>query len=175
MPEEVEIWIIRLNDTPLGHLDLYFTAEGLARVEMVDPEEDFPLLIPGLFHSNSDKKPPDRVVRYVNEALGSLDGFFAGEFPSFTQVPLDLKGTPFQIRVWQELQKIPRGTTISYHELATRLGNPKAARAVGQAVGANPIPIIVPCHRVIASDGSLGGYSSGLDRKRWLLRHEGAM
>ncbi|MBM4286438.1 MAG: methylated-DNA--[protein]-cysteine S-methyltransferase [Deltaproteobacteria bacterium] len=139
---------------------------------MVDSGEDFPLLIPGLIHSNSDQEPPDRVVSFVNETLGELIGFIEGDLTNFTQVPIDLKGTPFQIRVWQELQKIPRGTTISYQELAKRVGNPKAARAVGQAVGANPIPIIIPCHRVIAANGSLGGYSSGLDRKRWLLEHE---
>jgi methylated-DNA-[protein]-cysteine S-methyltransferase len=78
-------------------------------------------------------------------------------------------------RVWQELQRIPRGQAISYKELAQRIGNPKASRAVGGANGSNPIPLIIPCHRVINADGSLGGYSSGLDRKRWLLRHEGAL
>ena len=77
--------------------------------------------------------------------------------------------------MWQELRRIPWGQTISYGELARRAGNPKAYRAVGQANAVNPIPLIVPCHRVIAADGSLGGYSSGLDRKRWLLEHEGAM
>ena len=73
------------------------------------------------------------------------------------------------------MQRIPRGRTISYKELAQRAGSPKAFRAAGQANGRNPIPIIVPCHRVIAADGTLGGYASGLDRKRWLLKHEGAM
>jgi methylated-DNA-[protein]-cysteine S-methyltransferase len=175
MTKEPDIWIVRLADTPLGHLDLYFTSDGLARVEMVDPEEDFPPLIPGLIHSNTDKEPPGQIIRNVNDILAELEDFIEDPATSFDEAPLDLKGTPFQLRVWQELQKIPRGRTISYQELATRLGNPKAARAVGRAVGANPIPIIIPCHRVIAADGSLGGYSSGLGRKRWLLRHEGAL
>ena len=81
-------------------------------------------------------------------------------------------GTPFQRRVWDELRRIPFGETISYAELARRVGQPGAARAVGSANGRNPIGLIIPCHRVIAADGGLGGYGAGLDRKRWLLRHE---
>jgi len=103
-----------------------------------------------------------------------VDDYFAGKPASFEALPLDLQGSPFQLRVWQELQKIPRGETVSYQELAKHIGRPRAARAVGQACGANPIPILIPCHRVIAANGSLGGYSSGLERKRWLLKHEGA-
>ena len=91
---------------------------------------------------------------------------------SFKNLPLDLEGSPFHLRVWQELMKIPPGETISYQEMARRLGNPQASRAVGQACGANPIPLIVPCHRVIAKSGALGGFSSGLERKRGLLAHE---
>jgi methylated-DNA-[protein]-cysteine S-methyltransferase len=101
-----------------------------------------------------------------------LARYFAGS-ADFHTLTLDLHGTPFQLRVWQELRRIPWGATISYRELARRVGRPQAFRAVGQANGANPIPIIIPCHRVIAANGSLGGYSSGLERKRWLLKHEG--
>lgn len=90
-------------------------------------------------------------------------------------VPLAPVGTPFQLRVWTELLAIPLGVTISYGELATRLGDRKASRAVGLANGRNPISIIVPCHRVIGANGQLTGYGGGLDRKEWLLRHEGAL
>jgi methylated-DNA-[protein]-cysteine S-methyltransferase len=87
-------------------------------------------------------------------------------------LPLRLEGTPFQQRVWESLTEIPYGETWSYGELAKRIGNPNASRAVGLANGSNPIAILVPCHRVIGADGSLTGYGGGLDRKRWLLSHE---
>jgi methylated-DNA-[protein]-cysteine S-methyltransferase len=87
-------------------------------------------------------------------------------------IPVRLDGTPFQRAVWNELTKIPNGTTISYGELARRVGNPKASRAVGLANGRNPVSIIVPCHRVVGSNGSLTGYGGGIDRKRALLQHE---
>lgn len=88
------------------------------------------------------------------------------------KTPFHLLGTPFQVKVWQELLKIPHGKTISYLELATRVGNPKACRAVARANGANPLCVLIPCHRVINKDGRLGGYSSGIHRKQWLLEHE---
>jgi len=101
-----------------------------------------------------------------------LDAYFAGELRLFT-VPLDLRGTPFQRRVWDVLNTIPWGQTLSYGEVAARLGRPRAARAVGRAVGTNPVAVVVPCHRVIGSDGSLTGYAGGLDKKKALLRLEG--
>ena len=88
------------------------------------------------------------------------------------RLSFDLSGTAFQNKVWRRLMKIPYGQTISYAGLARAIGRPKATRAVANACGQNPLPILIPCHRVIASDGKLGGYSSGLKRKRWLLRHE---
>jgi methylated-DNA-[protein]-cysteine S-methyltransferase len=104
-----------------------------------------------------------------------LADYFAGR-PRAIRTTLDTgSGTPFQRKVWAELAKIPFGTTLSYAELARRVGAPRAARAVGQAVGANPIPILIPCHRVIRSDGALGGFSAGLEIKQWLLRHEGCL
>lgn len=93
--------------------------------------------------------------------------------PSEKAVPLDPVGTPFQKAVWDELRRIPRGRTITYGELARRLGNPKSVRAAAQACGANPILMLVPCHRVIGADGSLTGFAAGLERKRELLRREG--
>jgi len=100
--------------------------------------------------------------RYFNGELGVLDG-----------VEVDLNGTPFQKRVWTALRSIPAGTTTSYGRLAGRVGYAAAVRAVGAANGANPVAVIVPCHRVIGSNGSLTGYGGGLERKRWLLAHEG--
>jgi methylated-DNA-[protein]-cysteine S-methyltransferase len=106
--------------------------------------------------------------------LAQLDEYFERRRKVF-DVPLAPVGTPFQQRVWAALREIPCGTTISYGELATRLGDPKASRAVGLANGRNRIAIIVPCHRVIGAGGNLTGYAGGLDRKEWLLRHEGAL
>jgi methylated-DNA-[protein]-cysteine S-methyltransferase len=100
-----------------------------------------------------------------------LQAYFEGELITFT-LPLALQGTPFQLRVWKALREIPYGETISYGEIAQELGNPNASRAVGLANGRNPIGIIVPCHRVVGSTGSLTGYGGGLDRKRYLLDFE---
>lgn len=100
-----------------------------------------------------------------------LDAYFAGTLERFT-VPLAPQGTDFQREVWSALQEIPYGETISYRELAQRVGRPRGFQAVGQANGRNPIGIIIPCHRVIQADGSLGGYAGGVERKAWLLRHE---
>lgn len=103
-----------------------------------------------------------------------LNEYFEGKRKSFT-FSIDQPGTEFQKRVWQELLKIPFGKTISYHELAVRLGDPKCIRAAGTANGKNNLAIVVPCHRVIGSDGSLTGYAGGLPKKEWLLRHEGSL
>lgn len=103
--------------------------------------------------------------------ISQLDEYFNHQ-REFFELDLNLKGTAFQLRVWEELLKIPFGKTISYKELSFRLGDLKTIRAVGAANGANPVSIIVPCHRVIGSDGSLTGYAGGLWRKRWLLEHE---
>jgi O-6-methylguanine DNA methyltransferase len=172
MGNNENLWLIRIDDTPLGFVDLTFSAKGLCGLQMVDAEEDFPFLVPGLIHGATDQKPPDRIIGEVNDTIDDIQGYFAGQATDFAEVPLDLRGTPFQLQVWGELQKIPLGRTMSYQEVARRLGKPQAARAVGRACGANPIPLIVPCHRVIAANGALGGFSSGLPRKRWLLLHE---
>jgi methylated-DNA-[protein]-cysteine S-methyltransferase len=105
------------------------------------------------------------------EAIRQLRAYFAGELRDF-DLPLALDGTEFQLCVWQSLRGIPYGETISYGQLAARLGNPKASRAVGLANGSNPIPIVVPCHRVIGSNGSLVGYGGGLENKKALLALE---
>jgi methylated-DNA-[protein]-cysteine S-methyltransferase len=105
------------------------------------------------------------------EISEQLEAYFAGDREDF-DLALAPHGTPFQQRVWEELTRIPYGETISYSELAWRLGQPKAVRAVGLANGRNPISIVIPCHRVIGADGSLVGYGGGLERKKWLLEHE---
>jgi methylated-DNA-[protein]-cysteine S-methyltransferase len=105
------------------------------------------------------------------QAIEQLRAYFEGELHEFS-VALDPEGTPFQTRVWRELERIPYGETISYGQLAERIGNPKASRAVGLANGSNPIPIIVPCHRVIGSNGKLTGYGGGLPIKEKLLALE---
>jgi len=111
----------------------------------------------------------------LGQLAAELARYFAGEAVRF-RARLDLSaGTAFQRRVWHALRRVPFGRTISYGELAARAGSPRAARAVGQAMGANPVAIVVPCHRVIRSDGGLGGFGAGLPIKRWLLRHEGAV
>ena len=108
----------------------------------------------------------------LQQAMEQLRRYLAGERVQFT-CPLDLHGTPFQVTVWQALFRIPYGETCSYAEIASALGRLQAVRAVGAANGANPVAIIVPCHRVIGSNGTLTGYGGGLPTKRWLLKLEG--
>jgi methylated-DNA-[protein]-cysteine S-methyltransferase len=159
-------WVVCLPESPLGPLWFFFSDRGLAALEFAG---DGPVSL------LSDEELPPHLRPLIQAVRRELAAYFAGVRTDFASLNLDPRGTPFQLRVWQELRCIPWGQTISYGELARRVGNPKASRAVGQANAVNPIPLIIPCHRVIAGDGSLGGYSSGLDRKRWLLRHEGAM
>ncbi|MFH8983758.1 methylated-DNA--[protein]-cysteine S-methyltransferase [Streptomyces varsoviensis] len=147
-------------DSPYGALTLVADDGVLCGLYMTDqrhrpPEETF---------GDPDDTPFTEVVR-------QLTGYFAGEITEF-ELPLHLDGTPFQRRVWSELQRIPYGETISYGQLADRIDAPGASRAVGLANGKNPIGIIVPCHRVVGSTGSLTGYGGGLDRKRRLLDFE---
>jgi len=104
--------------------------------------------------------------------LRALQDYFDGKLEAVAQVKTATGGTPFQREVWQALRSIPAGTTMSYRQLAAKIGRAGASRAVGAANGANPIPIVVPCHRVIGADGSLTGFGGGLANKRWLLDHE---
>jgi methylated-DNA-[protein]-cysteine S-methyltransferase len=113
-----------------------------------------------------DLDPADAVV------VDALDHYFAGDVCAVDTIAVDATGSAFQQRVWDALRQIPAGETCSYAELAHVVGTPKAPRAVGRANATNPVAIVVPCHRVIRADGSLGGYGGGLDRKRWLLQHE---
>jgi methylated-DNA-[protein]-cysteine S-methyltransferase len=117
--------------------------------------------------SYREAKSPPRIVR-------ALRAYFQGDLGALDQIPIAPVGTPFQKRVWQELRRIRPGRTATYADLARRIGTPSAARAVGGASGANPIWIVIPCHRLVATGGGLGGYGGGLGRKRGLLAHEGA-
>jgi methylated-DNA-[protein]-cysteine S-methyltransferase len=112
---------------------------------------------------------------HPSHASAALGAYFGGELAAIDDLPVAALGTPFQRQVWQALRTIPCGTTLSYGELARRIGNPAAVRAVGLANGANPVGIVVPCHRVIGANGTLTGYGGGLERKRWLLAHERAL
>ena len=112
---------------------------------------------------------------HAEGAANRLRAYFAGDIHALEGLDVDPAGTPFQQSVWAQLRAIPAGRTASYREIAAAIGAPAATRAVGAANGANPIGIIIPCHRVIGADGTLTGYGGGLDRKRWLLAHEGVM
>ncbi|MDI6852338.1 MAG: methylated-DNA--[protein]-cysteine S-methyltransferase [Deltaproteobacteria bacterium] len=159
-------------ETPVGLAFMFFSDKGLTRLAFAE-EKDFKegVMVGGT--PETESLPKGLLQEWHQRVAQALEDYFTGDNGVANNLPLDLKGTPFQLRVWQELRKIPRRETISYQELARRAGSPQAARAAGQACGANPVPILIPCHRVVAADGSLGGYSSGLERKRWLLKHEG--
>jgi len=146
-------------DSPAGHLLLVVSTRGLVALEFRGGK-----IREGWIES-SEKTAP-----YASQ----LEEYFAGRRRCF-DLPLDIRGTDFQKRCWQELLKIPYGETRSYAAVARAMGNPTAVRAVGLANGQNPIAIIVPCHRVIGSDGSLTGYGGGLENKRKLLELEGAL
>lgn len=144
-------------NTPLGELVATGDDEALYRLDFVDMHE------------------PNDVAQGKTKSIISIEkelkDYFAGKLKAF-KTPLVLRGTPFQKQVWQALIDIPYGQTISYLQLAKAVGRDKAYRACGTANGANPLCIIIPCHRVINANGELGGYSSGLERKKWLLKHE---
>jgi methylated-DNA-[protein]-cysteine S-methyltransferase len=108
-----------------------------------------------------------------NRLTDAINSYFAGELTAIDTLPVQTAGTPFQREVWRTLRKIPCGTTVSYGKLAEQIGRPTAVRAVGLANGSNPIGVVVPCHRVIGANGTLTGYGGGMERKRWLLQHEG--
>ncbi len=146
--------------TPVGVLRVTASERGVTAVERVSRAS-----------VASRAKVSARAVRHADTAVRQLREYFAGTRRNFT-VPLDLEGTEFQQQAWAAMCDIRYGQTLSYAQQAKAIGKPKAVRAVGSANGANPVPIIVPCHRVIASDGSLGGYALGLTMKRYLLALE---
>jgi len=161
--------LIQTLDSPIGPLT---AAERAGRVCLLHFGADGP----GIDQMFERWYPGEPRARQPLPAVGSvLARYFAGEIGALDTIAVELNGTPFQKKAWQALRRIPAGTTISYAELAKRIGEPSAVRAVGSANGANPVAVIVPCHRVIGSNGTLTGYGGGLDRKQWLLAHEGVL
>ena len=144
----------RVIETPVGRLTLCADEEGISALK---------------FGAQSDRADASPLL---DHARRELEEYFAGRRRAFS-VPLSIHGTPFQEKVWRALMEIPYGQTITYGELARRVGNAKACRAVGMANHVNPIPIIIPCHRVVGANGRLTGYAGGLDIKRILLETEG--
>ena len=149
--------------TPVGELTLVAAESGLLAILWPGPDRK------GL------QLPEHRIEDLDHPVLAAtacqLEEYFLGERTMF-HLPLAPRGTPFQLQAWQALREIPYGETRSYGEQAARIGRPTASRAVGAANGCNPIPIVVPCHRVVGSTGMLTGFAGGLDAKRWLLDHE---
>lgn len=147
-------------DSPIGKLRIKASEDALSSITFNDTDA-----------SNS---PSNKSSGIINKAVKQLEEYFEGKRTIF-ELPLSPEGTDFQQRVWKALQSIPYGQTTTYSELSSKLGDPRAIRAVGKANGQNPIPIIIPCHRVIGANNNLIGYAGGIERKRWLLQHEGAL
>jgi methylated-DNA-[protein]-cysteine S-methyltransferase len=142
--------------SPIGDIEIKATDIGISSLYFIDGERDSEIVS----------------CDFLNEAVDQLREYFDGKRKVF-DLKLDIGGTEFQMKVWNNLMEIPFGKTISYFELARRIGNINAIRAVGTANGRNPLSIIIPCHRVIGKNGDLVGYGGGLWRKEWLLNHEG--
>ena len=147
--------------TPIGDLRLVASPNGLRRIDLPPAGEPESTWV-------------EESTPILAEVVRQLTEYFAGDRRTF-DLPLEPEGTDFQLSVWKVLRAIPFGQTISYGEQARRLGDANKARAVGSANGRNPLPIVVPCHRVVGADGSLTGFSGGVDAKRWLLEHEGSL
>jgi methylated-DNA-[protein]-cysteine S-methyltransferase len=165
---ERETFFFDVVDTPVGALAVVADAKGAMRLLSFDGEgerwrKDFARRFPGA----------DLIARRDPSGhVSALKAYFAGDMAALDKISVVFGGTPFQNKVWKQLRKIPVGQTLSYGALAGKIGEPKAMRAVGLANGSNPVAVIVPCHRVIGSDGSLTGFGGGLPRKKWLLEHE---
>ncbi len=156
-------------DSPLGTLLLVLDGEQLCSLDYEEYEQRTRTLLQRRYGAFS--------LAPVANPYGigdQLKAYFAGDYSALDTIPISLGGTAFQQQVWLALRTIPPGTTTSYGELAAKLGRPKAYRAVGATNALNPIAIVLPCHRVVGSNASLTGYAGGLERKQWLLEHEGA-
>ena len=164
----MDLFLDRLA-SPIGTIVLISDGEALRVLDFVDCEERMQRLLSVHYG--------EQPVVESRESLGikrRMEAYFGGDLTSVDAIAVRTEGTPFQKQVWAELRNIAAGSTLSYGALAKRIGRPGASRAVGLANGSNPIGIVVPCHRVIGADGSLTGYGGGIERKRWLLEHEGA-
>ncbi len=172
MTEALELWSVRMP-TPIGEMVIVADRDGnLRATDWTDKEARMRRLLRLHYGEAGFTLRTGRSPNGLTDALGR---YFAGELEAIDALPVRTGGTPFQREVWRALREIPCGTTVSYAELAERIGRPTAARAVGLANGSNPVGVVVPCHRVIGSNGSLAGYGGGIDRKRWLLAHESRM
>jgi methylated-DNA-[protein]-cysteine S-methyltransferase len=162
-------------DSPVGRIFWYERGGALCSLEFLGQKEHAALAVArlGRRFGAVTVKASEKVSE--SEIARKLARYLAGDIHALEGIRTDVVGTPFQKRVWQALRDIPAGRTTSYGEIARRVGAPKAVRAVGAANGRNPVALVVPCHRVIRSDGDLCGYAGGLERKRWLLAHEGAV
>jgi AraC family transcriptional regulator, regulatory protein of adaptative response / methylated-DNA-[protein]-cysteine methyltransferase len=159
-----------LTDSPFGKVLVAATEKGICAVRLADTEKELVAILESEF-ANADLVNDDATLKtYVENILANL----GGKLPHL-DLPIDVKATAFQKRVWQELQKIPYGETRSYSDVAKAMGEPKAVRAVARACATNSVGVVIPCHRVVGANGSLSGYRWGIERKRKLLEHEGAM
>lgn len=155
--------------TPIGEIDVVTDADGRLRVlEFHDEPQRLARAL--RLHHRDQAAETGAAPAAVRDGLAA---YFAGELGALKTVPWTIGGTAFQRQVWNALTEIPLGEATTYARLAARIGRPTAVRAVGLANGANPIAIVVPCHRVIGANGALTGYGGGIERKRWLLAHEG--
>lgn len=172
MPEPIDFKLDRLV-TPVGELLIVADADGRLRaIDWRDYESRMHRLLDRYYGAGRYRISPARDPGGLTKAMRM---YFEGDVAVIDTLPVETTGTPFQRGVWQALRGIKSGTTISYAELAQRIGSPRAVRAAGLANGQNPIDIVLPCHRVIGSNGTLTGYGGGLPRKKWLLEHEGAL
>ena len=170
MADTPDFFIDRLA-TPIGELIVIADRQGRLRtIDWTDHEARMKQLLDRHYGKGRYTLTPKRDPGGLTSAMRR---YFKGEIGVLKELAVATAGTPFQQSVWKALRRIKDGTTISYAELARRIGRPRAVRAAGLANGQNPISIVVPCHRVIGSDGSLTGYGGGLSRKQWLLAHEG--
>jgi O-6-methylguanine DNA methyltransferase len=154
--------------SPVGELSLVWDEEGLRALDFEDYDARLERLLTR--HYGAFTMEPAEPPTWLT---GPLEAYFAGDIRALEGLPVATGGSAFQEKVWAALREIPAGETWSYGRLAAHVGQPKASRAVGLANGANPVGIVTPCHRVIGADATLTGYGGGLERKRWLLEHEG--
>jgi len=167
---ESEIFLLERFATPTGRMLVVNDEQGTLRaIDWEDHEERMQRLIRRYYRQRTVELRP---TSSASDARRALEAYFAGELDAVGELATATNGTEFQRAVWQALRRIPRGQTLSYGALASKIDRPAAVRAVGAANGANPIAIVVPCHRVIGANSTLTGYGGGLDRKRWLLAHE---
>jgi methylated-DNA-[protein]-cysteine S-methyltransferase len=158
--------------TPLDDMLALSSDAGLCALEFTGPRTRLPRLEARLGRWFPPHDVVDEDTPVIRKARAWLRAYFDGRSADIGGIPLDMRGAPFELKVWEALRAIPPGETTSYGAIAKAVGSPDAARAVGAANGANPIAIIVPCHRVIGASGSLTGYGGGLDKKTWLIAHE---